>query len=128
MGCLCVTHMLMCLCFHAVVICEGECLCSNLGYFKINTTSGLIQTARSLDREQVPLFSLSVTAQDDGTPPGTVRSVCVCVLREREMYICVCVCEREKERDVRVCVCVCVCVCVRCVCAETYCAPSLLWL
>jgi len=41
------------------------------GYFKINMTSGLIQTARSLDREQVPLFSLSVTAQDDGTPPGT---------------------------------------------------------
>ena len=36
--------------------------------------------ARRLDREQVALFSLGITAEDDGTPPGNVRTECVCAM------------------------------------------------
>jgi cadherin 11 type 2 (OB-cadherin) len=43
------------------------------GYFKINTMHGVIQTARSLDREQIPVFDLLVEAQDEDSNRGTTR-------------------------------------------------------
>lgn len=40
-------------------------------YFKINPTTGLIQTARSLDRELVPMFTLVVAASDKDSNTGS---------------------------------------------------------
>ena len=46
---------------------------NNDGYFKIDTKTGLIQTARSLDREQVATFNLLVEANDEDANSGTTR-------------------------------------------------------
>ena len=43
------------------------------GYFKINSMHGVIQTARNLDREQIPVFNLLVEAQDEDSNRGTTR-------------------------------------------------------
>lgn len=43
------------------------------GYFKINSTNGVIQTARNLDREQVAVFDLLVEARDEDSNRGTTR-------------------------------------------------------
>lgn len=43
------------------------------GYFKINAMNGVIQTARNLDREQIPVFDLLVEAQDEDSNRGTTR-------------------------------------------------------
>ena len=43
------------------------------GYFKIDTKSGLIETARSLDREQVATFNLLVVASDEDSNTGSTR-------------------------------------------------------
>ena len=43
------------------------------GYFKINTMTGLIRTARNLDREQVAVFNLLVEARDEDLNRGTTR-------------------------------------------------------
>lgn len=40
------------------------------GYFKINTLTGVIQTARSLDREQVAVVHLGVSAMDRDSNTG----------------------------------------------------------
>lgn len=48
---------------------------NGLHWFNIESTSGLITTAKSLDRELVPQFSLTVLAQDHGVPP--LNSTCV---------------------------------------------------
>ena len=39
-------------------------------YFSINPTTGLIQTARALDREQVAVFTLQVAASDEDSNIG----------------------------------------------------------
>lgn len=41
------------------------------GYFKIDSMSGLIETARDLDREQVAVFNLLVEARDEDFNLGT---------------------------------------------------------
>lgn len=43
------------------------------GYFKINAMTGLIETARDLDREQVAVFNLLVRAQDEDLNQGDTR-------------------------------------------------------
>ncbi len=40
-------------------------------YFRINPITGLIQTARSLDRETVSVFSLEIAARDSDENIGT---------------------------------------------------------
>lgn len=46
---------------------------NNDGYFKIDTMTGVIQTARDLDREQVAVFDLQVEAQDEDFNSGSTR-------------------------------------------------------
>ena len=47
-------------------------------YFRINSNTGLIQTARALDREQVAVFSLQVTASDqDGNIGETTLQISI---------------------------------------------------
>ncbi|KAI0226932.1 Protocadherin Fat 4, partial [Lamellibrachia satsuma] len=39
------------------------------GYFEINSETGLVTTAKSLDREKRRQYKLNITATDLGTPP-----------------------------------------------------------
>lgn len=41
--------------------------------FRIGRTSGVIQVSKSLDRETVPVYDLTILAEDDGGNNGTTR-------------------------------------------------------
>lgn len=48
--------------------------------FSIDSSSGMITTAGDLDRETVPIYTLTVTATDNGTPPMTGNATVVVTL------------------------------------------------
>lgn len=50
--------------------------------FAINQITGVIKTAGTLDRESVPVYRLTVTATDNGSPPMTGNATVVVTLRD----------------------------------------------
>ena len=99
-------------------------------YFRINSNTGLIQTARSLDRETVSVFSLVVAARDsDGNIGTTTLQIrLIDVNDEAPVFLQSSYYARVPENSptgtqvLPVSVCVCVCVCGGCssvcVCVE----------